>query len=152
MARAPKSSEKPSDGRTPFDLFGPGAFWAVQHQLERGEYVDGKELALVLRKNPGKALPDPIREYMIRWFEGEVKRPRGRRPGGAVKELRDALAYALYREYLEQFQREVKSIRKAAQTGRRPRPPHFRAAEQVACELFPNHTAAYVLNLVSRKG
>jgi hypothetical protein len=150
MTRASKASQVSS--KTIFDLFGPGTFDDIQRKLERGEFVDGHELALTLRQNPDVALPDPIREYMIRWFEGKVKRPRGRKPRGSVKEIRDALAGVLYREYLAEFQREARSRNKRdGRSQKSSKPPHERAAEEVRRELFPNHTAAYVLNLVSKQ-
>jgi hypothetical protein len=147
----PKSSEQ-QRGPTLFELFSPGSFLNIQRTLEQGEFVDARELALVLRENPGKVLPDPIRDYMIRWLEGKVKRPRGRQRGSPLQEARNAYASVLYREYLETFQRETKESGKPSRSGKRPRAPHLRAAERVARELFPNHTAAYVLNLVSRSG
>jgi hypothetical protein len=163
MCRASKASQVSS--KTIFDLFGPGTFDDIQRKLERGEFVDGHELALTLRQNPDVALPAPIRDYMIRWLEGEVKRRRGRKPKGMAKEIRDVLAGTLYRKYLAALQRQTKKRRKvagsgkqdnrpgkASRSGKRVQPAHVRAAERVARELFPNHTAAYVLNLVSKRG
>jgi hypothetical protein len=79
-----------------WELFGPGTFANTERKLARGEFVDGRELALVLRNNPDAVLPRPIREHMIRWLEGEVNAPRGRKPLGIKGDLRDFLIRTLY--------------------------------------------------------
>ena len=134
-----------------YQMFGPGTFAVIERKLARSAFVDGAELALVLRNNPDAVLPPVIREYMVLWLEGKVKPPRGRKRGGVTKAVRDALAWVFYEQYLAEFQRQAADRR--SRNGKKPRrqpPPHHLAAERVAGELFPNHTAAYVLNLVSK--
>jgi hypothetical protein len=139
-----------------FEQFGPGTFANTERKLARGEFVDDKELALVLRNNPDAVLPPPIREYMIRWLEGEVKAPRGRKPLGVKGEIRNVLAGAHYKRY---FAWLVRRQQRFGLTGWMPikhahwwqGPPHERAARMVKRRLFRRHNWRHVLNIVSAR-
>jgi hypothetical protein len=136
----------------PYQKFGPGTFALIERKLARREFIDGTELALALRNNSDAVLPPAIRDYLIRWLEGKVKIPRGRKRGRATQQARAHLACILYEEYLAQFQEEARQRRDTSHGKKlRSQPsPHECAAERVARELFPNHTPAYVRNLVSK--
>jgi hypothetical protein len=140
-----------------WELFGPGTFANTERKLALGEFVDGRELALVLRNNPDAVLPRPIREHMIRWLEGEVNAPRGRKPLGIKGDLRDFLVRTLYKQYVAWLERRQKRF---GLTGWAPirhaewwhGPPHERAARMVNRRLFPRRQNwRSVLNIISAR-
>ena len=51
----------------------------VKHFLDRGDYVEGADLAAALREQDGKPVPPQVLDYLCRYLEGNVTKPRGRK-------------------------------------------------------------------------
>lgn len=67
------------------DRFGPddfkgGGFGTMLLKLGTEAYLTKEDLALMLDSNPGRPLPDKLRDYLVRFLRDEVKRKRGRKP------------------------------------------------------------------------
>jgi hypothetical protein len=144
----------PDSRRQFYAEFHTGTFENLSRKLGRGEHVSGDELALALRSNPDVPVPPVVRDYLCRYLEGKVRKPRGRKPGGAVQLVRDADAAALYERYLSWLQRRKRRFGLVGWPALQcadwwQGPPHERAARMVARRWFPNHTWEHVRNIVS---
>jgi hypothetical protein len=146
----------PDTVRDPYAEFRAGTFENLARELGRGEHVGGDALALALRSNPDVPVPPVVRDYLCRYLEGKIRKPRGRKPGGAVQLVRHVYAAALYERYLAWLQRRKRRFGLIGwQTLQRADwwqgPPHERAARMVARRLFRNHTWEHVRNIVSSR-
>jgi hypothetical protein len=144
----------PDSARKVYAEFRAGTFENLVRRLGRGQHVSGDELALVLRSNPEVPVPPLVREYLCRCLEDKVRKPRGRRPGGAFQLVRDACAAMLYERYLAWLKRRKRRFGLVGWPTLQGAdwwqgPPHERAARMVARGCFPNHTWEHVRNIVS---
>lgn len=116
-------------------------------------YIPGAELAKALRTSPEVPLPPRLHDYVCRYLEGAIRRPRGRRPNALREVIGRSLVPYLYQRYLDWLQRRQgrlgldgwSCIREAPWW---QGPPHERAARMVAQRL-PNVDYRHILNLVS---
>ena len=134
--------------------FYAGTFENLVRKLGRGEHVGGAELALALRSNPDVPVPPIVRDYLCQYLKGKVRKPGGRKPGGAVQLVRDVCAAGLYQQYLAWLKRRKRRFGLTGWPALEPAdwwqgPPHERAARMVARRMFRNHTWRHVQNIVS---
>src|SRR6266581_6029312 len=59
--------------------FGDTSLSVLDRCVRDGEYISAQIVAAAIEANPGKVLPDSLRDYLCRFLRGEVKRPRGRK-------------------------------------------------------------------------
>jgi hypothetical protein len=133
----------PDSMRNVYAEFYAGTFENLVRKLGRGEHVGGAELALALRSNPDLPVPPVVRDYLCRYLEGKVRKPGGRKPGGAVKLVRDVWAAGLYQQYLAWLKRRKRRFGLTGWLELRcadwwQGPPHERAARMVARRMFRN--------------
>ena len=111
----------------------------VQHSLERGKYVDGDRLAAALREQAGKPIPPAVLDYLCRFLEGKVSKPKGRKSVPLSEQHRtQMLVRYSYNRYLEWIKARKKrygnlegwSFIKEANWWQGP--PHERAARMAA--------------------
>lgn len=73
-------------------------FKDLERRIAGGEVVPAEELAHLVRKRKGLAVPDAVIEHMCAHLAGEVARPRGRpRENPIETHKRNLFATALYR-------------------------------------------------------
>ena len=122
MVRRPKASAKdskptasapPSAGTEPLsptvemvlaDL-GPESLEAADWRVKDGRYLSGEALALVIEANPGRPLPDGLREYLCRFLRGAIKQKRGPNGHRYFNETIEWLAAQFYRKALAKLQK-----------------------------------------------
>jgi hypothetical protein len=134
--------------------FRAGRFENLVLKLGRGEHVNGDALALALRSNPDVPVPPVVRDYLCRYLEGTVRKPRGRRPGGPFQTVRDTCAALLYEQYLAWLKRRKRRFGLDGWPALQGAdwwqgPPHERAARMVARRWFRNRPWEHVRNIVS---
>lgn len=129
----------------------------VQHSLERGEYVDGGRLATAIREQAGKPIPPDVLDYLCRFLEGKVSKPKGRKPVPISEQHRTRmlLRYS-YNRYLDWLKARKKryghlegwSFIKEASWWQGP--PNERAARMAAHRwLYGAESWRHVHNLLS---
>src|SRR6195256_3315751 len=70
-----------------------------------GERVPDLELAMIIEKHRGKALPVAITDYLTQHFRGEIRAVRGPKPQSELaKEFRFGPAAQLYHQVLPLFE------------------------------------------------
>lgn len=52
----------------------------IERKIDAGEYVDGTELGSALREHGQQPIPPKVLEYLCRFLEGQLKKPRGPKP------------------------------------------------------------------------
>lgn len=73
----------------------------VEFFLDRGDYVDGADLAAALREQSGKPVPPKVLDYLCRYLEGKVAKPKGRKAIPKTERLRRQMLLShYYRRYL----------------------------------------------------
>ena len=134
-----------------YQEFGPSNFAVLERRLARGEFITGPELALALRTNPDVMPPPAVRDYEIRFLEGKVKAPRGRKPPGPLVKFLTLYAEILYDRYLPRLQRLKPPSGKFKSRSGEKFAPHEAARHMVAKRLGRNQSARHIQNLVSRQ-
>jgi hypothetical protein len=93
-------------------------------RMTAGERVPAPDLALIIEKHRGKALPAAITDYLTKHFRGEIRGRRGPKlQSDEAKEFRFGRAANLYHqvvpifEYLAQRRKRQTSRRRNAKTG-----------------------------------
>lgn len=129
----------------------------VQHSLERAEYVDGDRLAVALREQAGKPVPPAVLDYLCRFLEGKISKPKGRKPVPIGEQRRtQMLVRYSYNRYLEWLKARKKrygdlegwSLIQGANWWQGP--PHERAARMAARRwLYGAESWRHVHNLLS---
>jgi len=73
----------------------------IERRIAAGEYVDGVELAEALRKHGSRPIPAAVLDYLCRYLEGDIAKPRGRKPVPTVEQRRQQMLVRYsYRRYL----------------------------------------------------
>lgn len=73
----------------------------VKSRLENGEYVDGGMLADALREIRNEPISSEVLEYICKFLDGSVSKPRGRTPTPAFEVQRHRMILrGFYRRYL----------------------------------------------------
>lgn len=111
----------------------------VEAALHRGDYVDGPGLAAALRQLDGKPVPPNVLEYLCRYLEGKITKPRGRKPIPIAEQRRQQMlvrySYRRYYAWLKEREKRYGRldgwplIRTASWW---QGPPHERAARMAA--------------------
>ena len=83
----------------------PGYYLArIEGYIASGRFVDGPELAHALRGNGFRPMTAPVLDYLCRYLEGKVERPKGRKPDDPLVTRRRNMVirgyYRYYKEYL----------------------------------------------------
>ena len=60
----------------------------VEFFLDHGDYVDGTDLAAALREQADAPIPPKVLDYLCRYLEGKVAKPRGRNATPKTERLR----------------------------------------------------------------
>jgi hypothetical protein len=96
----------------------------AEARMAAGERLLDPELALIIEKHRGKALPAAITDYLTKHFRGEIRGRKGPKlQSDLVKEFRFGPAANLYDqvlpifEYLAQRRKRLTSRRRNAKTG-----------------------------------
>jgi hypothetical protein len=106
---------------------GPENLEAADRRARDGRFLSSKDLALVIEANPGRPLPDGLREYLCRFLRGAIKRKRGPKSEGQYfNQTIEWLAAEFYRLVLAELQKS-------------PRP---RGREAIAKGIDPAHREA----------
>lgn len=74
---------------------------AEQIRSDESGWIETPKLLEAISKNSRAPIPDDVLEYLRRRLDGEIPKPRGRRPGGTVRYLRNELIRFHYRRYLD---------------------------------------------------
>lgn len=116
------------------ELFGHMSLTRIDRQAKDGRYFSGEEMAAAIEANPGRPLPQHMREYLCQLLRGQIKKKRGpqKKPptyNAILNDVFDEVVLPLiYKEELQRF----KDMRKAH--GRRIKgepAPHEQAAESI---------------------
>jgi hypothetical protein len=115
---------------------GPENLEATDRRARDGRYLSGNDLALVIEANPGRPLPDGLRDYLCRFLRGTIKQKRGpKREDRYFNKTVESLAADFYRSVLEELQKSPRPRgRDAIAEGLDP--AHREAAQRVK-EQFP---------------
>lgn len=74
----------------------------IERSIAAGEYVDGAELAAALRKHEARPIPPAVLDYLCRFLEGNVDKPKGRKPWPEVERHRiNMIIGGLYHRYID---------------------------------------------------
>jgi hypothetical protein len=73
-------------------------------------WIETSKLLDAIRKNSSAPVPDEVLEYLRRRLDGEVPKPRGRRPGGTLSYLRNQLISIHYRRYFDWLEKREKTL------------------------------------------
>lgn len=100
-----------ADMRSTVDIIveesGPTRLPAVDWLAANGRYISGETLAVVIEANPGKPLPDRLRDYVCRFLRGKIKRKPGpKRAGAEFRFIVEFLAAQEYQKELRRLQKE----------------------------------------------
>jgi len=76
----------------------------LAERIAKGEYIDGPELAERLRGHGSRPIPDTLLDYLCRYLEGSIEKPKGRKPFPETEQrLREMFVRGLYYSWLEQL-------------------------------------------------
>lgn len=74
----------------------------VERDINAGKYVEPGELAEALRKHGELPISPEVMDYLCRFLEGRVQKPKGRKPWPDVEKRRfHMVCRGLYRIYLD---------------------------------------------------
>lgn len=100
MAKDRRTSKKGTTGR--FAHLDALHLGGIERRIAAGEYVDGVELAEAFRKHGSRPIPAAVLDYLCRYLEGAIDKPKGRKPWPEVERQRhDTIVSGLYHRYLE---------------------------------------------------
>lgn len=100
-----------------------------------GRYLSGETLALVIDANPGRPLPDGLREYLCRFLRGAIQQKRGpKRADRYYNETIEWLAAQFYRKVLAEFQKSPRPRGRDA-LAKGVDPAHRQAARRFQTEI-----------------
>lgn len=137
-----------------YERYGRTSLTNLERKIAAGRYVTGLELAETLRANSDKQLPEPVLDYVCRFLEGRINKPKGRPKEGSLGLIRRMVAVEYYQRCLTWLQSRKRSCGLEGWAQIREAdwwqgPANERAARMTAHRLFPNHTWRHVQNLVS---
>jgi hypothetical protein len=139
---------------TLYELFDPTSLIRLQRSIAEGKVPNPEELAAVLEANSERPLPPWFVALIIKGLRGELKKRPGRPKGGALSEIRLALAKQEYRRYLVWRQKRQNSSGLQGWSAVRGKdwwdgPPHERAARIVTARWLAHMSWRAFSNLVS---
>jgi hypothetical protein len=119
-----------------------------------GHYISGDDLAGAIEVNPGRPLPDRLRNYLCQFLRGKIKRKPGPSNRGAEFTLLiELLAAEEYRRELQRLQKEVR-VRGRDARAQGILPPHEQAIEIVKKRFsvrFSDLNSRRVANIISSR-
>jgi hypothetical protein len=147
--------EKPST----YQRWSPGGLKATQAKLQREGYLTGEDLALLIEKPGHDRLPPALRDYLVRYLRGEVKkRPGRKRRSDMTAIFEEAYASLLYEKALRVFTKLQKRKKDRAKARREFLPrgdlsPSEHAAEWVRDQMksFEDMSTESVRNWLSKR-
>ena len=74
------------------------------------KWFESQYILEALEANAREPIPQELREYLLRRLDREVPKPRGRKPGGSVEQIRRNLIRHQYRRYLDWLTAREKSV------------------------------------------
>jgi len=97
-----KTAEK--GGGTDFSWLNAFQLGGVERKIDAGEYVDGAELSSALRKHGQQPISPEVLDYLCRYLEGQIEKPRGRKllPGAEIRR-NHMIIRGYYRIYLDRL-------------------------------------------------
>jgi len=133
------------------ELFG-ASLTRIGLQAQRGEYFSGEQLAAAIEANPGRPLPDDMRDYLCRFLRGQVKKKRGpqKKPLSYSTIVIDLFLPIFYQEELRRFQ----ALRKVQGRGAKDeRSPHELALESIQkrFKYFKHVSLRRIANILSSR-
>ena len=115
---------------------GPENLEATDRRARDGRYLSGNDLALVIEANPGRPLPDGLREYLCRFLRGTIKQKRGpKQKSPYYDEMIERDAAEFYRNVLTELQKSPRPRGRDA-IAQGIDPAHREAAQRVK-DQFP---------------
>jgi hypothetical protein len=127
--------------------------------LAAGERLPDAELATIIEKHRGKALPREITDYLAKHFRGEIRARKGPKlQSDAVKDFRFGPAAILYRralpvfEYLARRRKRVTVRRRKTQTGPGDRSEKLTPSEGALQYVLDNRPEPDDLGNISVRG
>lgn len=122
-------------------------------RIERGEYVAGAELAMSLRAHGSRPIPEAVLDYLCRYLEGQVERPKGRKPLPAMDQRRiDMIIRGLYYHYYGYLKNRERRYGHHAGWTKCTYPPGEMAGRLVARHYYYGECSwRTVQNIASRK-
>ena len=73
----------------------------LAERITAGEFIDGPELAERLRGHSFQPIPDTVLDYLCRYLEGTIEKPKGRKPASQLERRRlNMIIGGVYRNYL----------------------------------------------------
>lgn len=128
-------NEKQNTGRFShlrFDHLG-----SAVRRIESGEFIDDTELAELLRAQQPDCIPDKFLEYLCRYLEGKVEKPRGRKAWPIAERRKlDMVIAGWYRCYLARLSRRKRRYGHPAGWTKLTYPPAEMAARLVGRYYF----------------
>lgn len=102
MTQDMKRKDKPE--KTDFSWLDAFHLGGIERSIAAGEYVDGAELAAALRRHGSRPIPPDVLDYLYRFLEGRVDKPRGRKawPEAEIRNFHTVIR-GLYRKHLERL-------------------------------------------------
>ncbi|RJF88612.1 hypothetical protein D3874_17750 [Oleomonas cavernae] len=93
-------SQEGSQGRSRF-VVEVNHMARLEQRIAAGDMIDGPDLAAVLRQHGSRPIPDAVLDYLCRFLEGSISKPKGRRPLPELdRRKRDMIIADLYHRYL----------------------------------------------------
>lgn len=131
----------------------------VEFFLDRGDYVDGADLAAALREQSGKPVPPKVLDYLCRYLGGKVSKPKGRNATPKTERLRlqmiirhDYLRYLAWLRKRKKRYGQLDGWSVIRQASWWQGPPNERAARMTACSWsYGAESWRTVQNLVSSR-
>lgn len=132
----------PDPGESKFSWLNAYHLGGIERALAAGDYVYPEDLTDALRLNGSRPIPPAVFDYLCRVLEGEIQRPKGRRPRSKVEAQRQQnLVTGAYYRYFDWLQvRRRKYGRPKGLTRGDPAPSEI-AARLVARNVFGDSTS-----------
>jgi hypothetical protein len=137
---------------------GPATFGEAERRLKAGRHLSGEQLAALLDRHPGTALPDLLRTYIVGALRGRPHLPAGRKARiGARWDFTMADTIDAYEEKRRFYRAEDKAERARARAAGETLPrtrlsAHERAADDVLQAMkadLGNMIVKRLLNIMS---
>lgn len=125
----------------------------LEKRITAGVYIDGPEIAERLRGHGSRPIPDTVLDYLCRYLEGTIDKPKGRKPLPKLERRRlDMIIGGLYRRYFETLMERKRRCGHHAGWTNLEYPPGEMAARLVARYYYYGEDSWHtVQNIASRK-
>ena len=97
-----KTSTAGKSGSERFSYLDELHLGGIEQRILAGEYVDGNDLAETLRKNGSRPIGNTVLDYICRYLEGAIEKPKGRKPQPALERQRlNMIISGVYQNYFD---------------------------------------------------